>query len=205
MHTRFAALAGSAVLLASSLLGPPIAATAPSMTTRTAAAVTVSGHTHTRTAAATNFISWPKDVIYVYDKTAALKKTDGSPVWPVAAAALRWSVGNPVDLRYTVKGCPTDSQCVTVSQAEMADPTAGLTATGFIGGDIKSSNVTLDTTFGRTQSADRRRNVVCHELGHALGLAHRTAASSCLTSYVTSQRYPDATDIKNLNTMYGYR
>ena len=204
MHPRIAALAGSAVLLASSLLASPTA-TAPSVSTRTAAAVTVSGHSHIRVAAATNFISWPKDVIYVYDKTAALKKSDGSPVWPVAAAAQRWSAGNPVDLRYTPKGCPSNSQCVTVRQAEMADPTAGLTATGYVGNDIKSSNVTLDTTFGRTQSADRRRNVVCHELGHALGLTHRTAASSCLTSYVTSQRYPDATDIKNLNTMYGYR
>jgi hypothetical protein len=171
--------------------------------TNTAFSVT---HPHTtRVTAATNFISWPKDVTYIYDKTASLKKADGSPVWPVAAAAQRWSAGNPVDLRYTTKGCPSNSQCVTVRQAEMAAPTAGLTATGFAGGDIKSSNVTLDTTFGRKESAAKRRNVVCHELGHSLGLTHRLSTSSCLTSYVTSQRYPDTTDIKNLKIMYGYR
>jgi hypothetical protein len=27
-------------------------------------------------------------------------------------------------------------------------------------------------------------------------------ATSCLTSYVTTTLYPDATDIKSLNTMY---
>lgn len=185
MRTTLAALAASAAVLASSFISSPT----------TAAAMTTTA----------NFISWPKDVIYVYDKTASLKKADGSPVWPVYAAAQRWSVGNPVDFRYTTTGCPLNSQCVTVRQAEMAAPTSGLTTTGFIGRDIKSSNVTFDTTFGRTESADRRRNVVCHELGHTLGLTHRTSTTSCLTSYVTNQRYPDATDIKNLNTMYGYR
>lgn len=155
--------------------------------------------------AAVNFISWPQDVVYVYDTTAALKKADGSPVWPVYAAAERWDDNNPVDFRYTTSGCPKNVQCVTVRQAELAAPAAGTTATGFAGADITSSNVTLDTTFGRVNSADRRRNVVCHELGHSLGLKHRTATSSCLTSYVASQQYPDATDIKDLNTMYGYR
>jgi hypothetical protein len=155
--------------------------------------------------AAVSFISWPKDVIYVYDTTSKLKEKDGSQVWAVKAAAERWSAGNPVDFRYTTKGCPKDSQCVTVRQAELAAPAAGVTATGFVGADIKSSNVTLDKTFGKTNNAAKRRNVVCHELGHSLGLKHRTQTTSCLTSYVASQKYPDKTDIKNLNTMYGYR
>jgi len=188
MHTIVAALAASAAVLTSSVLGSPTTATAAVTPTATV-----------------SFISWPKDVIYVYDKTADLRKSDGSPVWPVHAAAERWDDGNPVDFRYTTTGCPINSQCVTVHQAEMAAPTVGLTVTTFVGADIKTSNVTLDTTFGRTESAARRRNLVCHELGHALGLAHRTSTSSCLTSYVTSTRYPDATDIKHLNTMYGYR
>lgn len=155
--------------------------------------------------AAVSFVSWPQDVIYVYDTTAALKEKNGSPVWPVRAAAERWDNGNPVDFRYTTTGCPVDSQCVTVTQAELADPAAGVTTTAFVGADIRSSNVTLDTTFGRKNSAAKRRNVVCHELGHTLGLQHRTQTTSCLTSYVARQKYPDATDIKNLKTMYGYR
>jgi hypothetical protein len=152
-----------------------------------------------------NFISWPKDVIYVYDTTSKLKEKNGTPVWAVKAAAERWSAGNPVEFRYTTTGCPKDSQCVTVRQAELAAPAAGVTATGFSGADIKSSNVTLDTTYGKKNNEAKRRNVVCHELGHSLGLKHRTQTSSCLTSYTASQKYPDATDIKNLNTMYGYR
>jgi len=152
-----------------------------------------------------SFISWPKDVIYVYDTTAGLKKSDGTQVWPVKTAAAAWSKGNPVDIRYTTKGCPTNVQCVTIKQSELADPTVGQAVTTSAGADIKSSNITLDTTFGRKNSAARRQNVVCHEMGHSLGLEHRTQTSSCMNPYVTSTRSPDKTDIKNLNTMYGYR
>lgn len=159
----------------------------------------------TPSAPAVNFVSWPQDVIYVYDTTSGLKKSDGTQVWPVKTAAARWSKDNPVDIRYTNKGCPANVQCVTIRQSELADPTVGTTATTFVGADIKTANVTLDTTFGKKNSAARRQNVVCHEMGHALGLKHRTQTSSCMNPYVTSERYPDSTDIKNLKTMYGYR
>ena len=154
---------------------------------------------------AVSSISWPQDVVYVYDTTAAVKKADGTQTWPVKAAAARWSKGNPVDIRYTTTSCPANVQCVTIRQSELADPTVGLTTTATAGADIKASNVTLDTTFGRKNSAARRQNVVCHELGHALGLKHQATTCSCMNSYVTSERYPDATDIKNLKTMHGYR
>jgi hypothetical protein len=152
--------------------------------------------------AAVNFVSWQKDVVYVQDLTAKLKEADGSPVWPVKAAAERWSDDNPVDFRYTTKACPKGAQCVVVRQSELPSPVVGSAATGRVGSDIVSATVVLDTTFGRTNNSARRRNVVCHELGHSLGLKHRTATTSCLTSYVTTTLYPDATDVRNLNTMY---
>lgn len=152
--------------------------------------------------AAVNFNAWPENVIYVYDTTSRIKRTDGAPYWPVSAAAERWDNDNPVDFRYTTKPCPKNSQCVVVRQSELAPPTVGSTVIARVGADIRSATVTLDTTFGRTNTNARRRNVVCHELGHALGLKHRNATTSCLTSYVTKQQYPDKTDIKNLNTMY---
>jgi hypothetical protein len=183
MHKTFAALAVLAATLVTTVFG-----------------------THPATAsAAVNFISWPKDVIYVYDTTAKLKTADGSALWPVRAAAERWDDNNPVDFRYTTRGCPKGYQCVVVRQSELASPAVGSTATTHVGADITASSVVLDTTFGRTNNATKRRNVVCHELGHTLGLQHRLGTSSCMTSYVTNQKYPDATDIKNLNTMYGYR
>lgn len=153
--------------------------------------------------AAVAYNSWSENVIYVYDTTSQIKRADGAPRWPVSAAAERWDDGNPVDFRYTTKPCPKGSQCVTVRQSELAAPTVGVTAIGRVGTDIRSATVTLDATFGRTNTNARRRNVVCHELGHALGLKHRTATSTCLTSYAAEQQYPDATDVKNLNTMYG--
>ena len=187
MFKTLAAIAASAAVIASSLVGYGTTPTAEAATT------------------AVNFVSWPKDVIYVYDATAAIKKADGAPVWAVRAAAARWAVGNPVDFRYTTKPCLTGVQCVVVRQAELAAPAIGSASIGSAGTDITSVTVVLDTTFGRTNGSARRRNVVCHELGHSLGLKHRTGTTSCLTSYATSQQYPDATDIKNLNTMYGYR
>lgn len=155
--------------------------------------------------AAVTFNSWPKDVIYVYDTTSGIKDAGGAPMWPIYAAAERWDDGNPVDFIYTTRPCPSGAQCVIVKQAELAPPAAGVTATARVGTDIKSSTITLDTTFGRTNNSVRRRNVACHELGHSLGLSHRTETTSCLTSYVANQQYPDATDIKNLNIRYGYR
>lgn len=190
MRKLFASIAVFVALLASAMFSSATLVTAD-------AAVTP--------VAKVDFVSWPQDVIYVYDTTAGLKKSDGSPVWPVKAAAARWSKDNPVDFRYTTKGCPTKVQCVTVRQAELDAPTVGLAATASVSANITASNVTLDTTFGRTNSAARRQNVVCHEMGHALGLKHRTQTSSCMNPYVTSERYPDSTDIKNLKTMYGYR
>jgi predicted Zn-dependent protease len=154
--------------------------------------------------AAVNYVSWSKDIIYVYDTTSNLKQADGSPRWPVHAAADRWAKGNPVDFRYTTRGCPTGAQCVVVKQSELASPTVGTTTTGIVGAHITSVTIILDTTFGRTNSSAHRQNVVCHELGHSLGLKHRTGTSSCLTPYVTNQRYPDATDIKNLTIMYSH-
>ena len=190
MRKIFASVAVLAALLAAALLGQGTLATAD-------AAVTA--------APQVSFISWPKDVVYVYDTTAGLKKSDGTQVWPVKTAAARWSKGNPVEIRYTTKGCPSAVQCVTVRQPELADPTVGVAVTTAAGADIRSSHITLDTTFGRKNSSARRQNVVCHEMGHSLGLEHRTQTSSCMNPYVTDERHPDKTDIKNLKTMYGYR
>jgi hypothetical protein len=183
MRKIFASIAVLAALVAVAVLGQSTLATA--------------GTTPSATA-------WPKSVIYVYDTTAGLKKSDGQQVWPVKAAAARWSKGG-VDVRYTSTGCPKDVQCVVIRQSELNDPTVGLTATSVAGSVIKASSITLDTTFGRKNSAPRRQNVVCHEMGHALGLKHRDTTSSCMNPYVTSERYPDATDLKTLTSNYSHR
>jgi hypothetical protein len=151
---------------------------------------------------ATPTVAWPKDVVYVYDMTAKLKKADGSPRWPVAAAAEKWDNDNPTDYRYTTTPCPAGAQCVVVQQKELAAPAVGTTATAFSGTAIVSAAIVLDTTFGKTGSAARRRNVVCHELGHALGLQHRTGTTSCMSPYVSDQRYPDKVDVQILGAMY---
>ncbi len=144
-------------------------------------------------------VSWPRNVVHIQDLTAGIRTADGSPRWPVRLAAERWDDANPVDFRYSSGPCPSGAQCVVVRQAELPAPAVGSAATGRVGADLVSAVVVLDTTFGQTNGATRRRNVVCHELGHALGLPHRTGTSSCMTD----QRYPSAGDVRELVLRYG--
>lgn len=47
---------------------------------------------------------------------------------------------------------------------------------------------------GRTTTTDQERSVICHEVGHALGLDHRGATSSCMYNGSTFPTSPDQHD-----------
>ena len=68
--------------------------------------------------------------------------------------------------------------------------------------------VSIEVNLAKVWTWDRRRFVACHELGHALGIAHRPELSSrsCMVTGFSrvsgSPAIPDATDLANLAKLY---
>ena len=89
-----------------------------------------------------------------------------------------------------------------VRQANLPGRTVGEATTWSIGQVIVSAEIVLDSGYGKTANYSKRRNTVCHELGHTLGLAHSHTEGSCMYEEVTATRYPSKTEIPNLNIMY---
>lgn len=63
--------------------------------------------------------------------------------------------------------------------------------------------VKLNSTYGNGYSDNGRRSTACHELGHALGLAHRS--SGCLVTPINPRMVgPDRHDFDQLRAIYGH-
>ncbi len=140
--------------------------------------------------------------VYMLDHT--------SSAWPVTAATNTWYQAQGIDAyyRWYTNGCPGGGRhCVNVYNAYYgATGWAGLTTWGTdsTGDYDNTTNVTvkLNDTYGGT--AANHRNVACHELGHALGLAHNTSTGSCLYYMQGTTLYPNSDDFNILPRMYGY-
>jgi hypothetical protein len=65
-------------------------------------------------------------------------------------------------------------------------------------------NVYLNDTY--KLSADQRRSVACHELGHAIGVFDDSLVSStsCMTTDSNFPLYPDAHDYKVIASVYNH-
>ena len=63
--------------------------------------------------------------------------------------------------------------------------------------------IKLNSSYGAAFSEARRRKTACHELGHALGLAHRTSGS-CLVRGNYPRSRPDRHDYDHLKHIYGH-
>ena len=64
-----------------------------------------------------------------------------------------------------------------------------------------SMQVKLNSSYGAHFSEARRRKTACHELGHALGLAHRSSGS-CLVRGNYPRHRPDGHDYYYLRRIY---
>jgi predicted Zn-dependent protease len=80
----------------------------------------------------------------------------------------------------------------------------GFASSTFPRGHFATMAVGFNDYYGSRRSAPYRRGAACHELGHALGLDHRTR-SSCLDTPVSSDRLdPDRHDYDQLRRIYGH-
>jgi hypothetical protein len=128
-----------------------------------------------------------------------------SGVWKdnVNGAARRWNKMSDVVTLSRVNGsnvCNPVRRKIAVCSGNFGQGWAGLTEVAQDGPHVVWALIRLDNS-----AAVAARAVSCHELGHALGLAHRpqSETTSCMTSSVgAAQTRPDRHDIRTLRRIY---
>jgi hypothetical protein len=124
-----------------------------------------------------------------------------SSAWPVTSAVNDWyqAVGIDAYYRWYTAGCPGGTHCVNVYNG-------GYGATGWYGLTTWSPGtqgpVTVQLNDSYPLTANEHRTIACHELGHALSLAHNVSTSSCLYSGTYISLHPNGDDYNILPRIY---
>ncbi len=119
----------------------------------------------------------------------------GTP-WPVHDAAIKWDEAANIDVDWEVAGAYSNcgAECVRVrALANDEDPLFGPNCTGAAG---YWTNYAPDASYHwgegnevrlnrscNSESGSYKKAIVCHELGHALGLDHSSSTGSCMYKY----------------------
>ena len=136
--------------------------------------------------------------------TVYLERTRvGATNWSyVKRAGIRWAYSGRVRIVF-VNRCPSRWYCVKVYEGRWSRNMAGWTSLNY---DPRTNyawygSVHLNTRY--LTSSATRRETACHELGHAIGLGHRTSGRTCMRDgFWTMYGYPDATDHAKLRAIY---
>ncbi len=130
------------------------------------------------------------------------------PRWPVGRSVSKWNESTKVKSYYqtTTSGCSSASvNCIGVYEYTQVDGDYGYAELAwdadahFIEGRVK---VHLNNAIKTTAADDRM--TVCHELGHALGLAHWNSSTSCMWQDGYELMYPNKHDYDRLATVYNH-
>lgn len=141
--------------------------------------------------------------------------------WPVTDATYNWNNGtNRVGVYYRWSTCPSSSaHCVHIREYRDGDGSEGARLCGgdfgctighrpgdssghITDGHGNSSTVRIWLNRSVNSSSDALQTT-CHEVGHVIGLDHRSASSSCMTVAVASGT-PDSHDFSTLNGVYDH-
>lgn len=147
---------------------------------------------------------FPRGYVYWHDQTGA--------AFPVYASAIEWDKETRLDAVYVSGGSScTSSHCVTVSEVDFnntgcaAPYGQAYTPTGSGGHLTTDTWVHYDRQCSSRSSADRRE-LVCHELGHTIGLYERPeSASTCMRQgNMIGKQLPDTHDFDILHALYNH-
>lgn len=149
--------------------------------------------------------NFPRGYAYVHDQTPA--------AWPVYTAAIAWDQGPKLDLVYRSGGTNcAGSRCVPFKATPIGY--AGCPAYdvfGQTGHNDNGTHISSAASFVDSGCAGRpynnRLELVCHEMGHSIGLNDRGAgAASCMRAGVDLGNQIDGSDAdrKDLNIAYGH-
>jgi hypothetical protein len=153
---------------------------------------------------ADNDPGFPRGYVYWHDETGV--------EWPVFASAIEWDKATRLDAVW-VSGSNScsSSHCVTVREVNFNNvgcsaPYGETDIPSFGSGHFTSNvEVRIDRQCDSRNAADRRE-LVCHELGHSIGLGERMfGADTCMrTGNMIGETLPDEHDFVALSTSYDH-
>jgi hypothetical protein len=139
----------------------------------------------------------PEVTIYV-EKTRV-----GATNWSyVKRAGIEWARSGRIRIVF-VNRCPSRYYCVKVYDGRSSRNMAGWATLNYDPRTNYAWYGSLHLNNRYLTSSATRRKTVCHELGHIVGLGHRTTGRTCMRDgFTTLYRHPDATDYANLRRIY---
>lgn len=122
---------------------------------------------------------WDSSVVYVENHAHG---------WPVHKAAKNLAKGSSLTLR-VVRKCPPEKPCIRVYDVRsLPGNTIGRTSSWSSNGHTVKADVYLENKWGQRATNKQRRGLVCHELGHAVGLGHTNRGNTCMKQGASKKR-----------------
>lgn len=129
---------------------------------------------------------------------------DHTGPWPVSLATARWQLSTNFTVHYHWSVCSHAVNCVDATEYSAADGYKGLAWIGFDsnGHPVGTPRVEFNNYYSCTGTCPGW--VTCMEIGHILGLEHRSSGSSCMRDNSTLYTSPDSHDFSQLNANYDH-